>query len=86
MRSTTWIVFCLFLLGCEKDPVSKVSTNNPDVAVYLMFEHDGIKVYRFYDNGTLIYYTDARGKTEWKHSDGKASSHLSGVETVTDGQ
>lgn len=80
---TTWVILCLFLLGCEKDPVGNSKTNNPDVTVSLLFEHDGVKVYRFYDNGMPIYYTDARGKTKREQSNGK-TSHSVEVETVGD--
>jgi hypothetical protein len=69
------------LLGCEKDPIGKSSTNNPDVTVSLLFEHEGVKVYRFYDNGHAVYYTDARGRTSWQQNQGKTSSPRS-VETV----
>jgi len=84
MRST-WVVLFLVLLGCTKDLVSSSSTNNPGVTVSLLFEHDGVKVYRFYDNGYYVYYTDARGKTAWEHSNGKTSSPR-GVETIGDGK
>lgn len=44
------------LVGCEADPVSTKQTNNPQVAVSLLFENDGCKVYRFSDNGEPHYY------------------------------
>jgi len=78
---TIWVLLCLFLLGCAKDPVSNSSTNNPNVTVSLLFEYEGVKVYRFYDSGNWIYYTDARGKTEWQQNHGKTSFPVS-VETV----
>jgi hypothetical protein len=83
MQQPIWLILCLTLLGCEKDPIGKSPTNNPDVNVLFMFEHEGIKVYRFYDNGMAIYYTDARGKTAWTQHHGKSSSPV-GVETVGD--
>lgn len=76
-----YLLLCLVLLGCEKDPIGVASTNNPDFRVSLLFEHDGVKVYRFTDNGRYIYYTDARGKTDWKQTTGKVSTPVS-VETV----
>lgn len=74
-----WLA-CL-VLGCAKDPVSKSSTNNSNISIDLLFEHDGVKVYRFFDNGHYIYYTDARGKTEWVQKEGK-TSRIVEVETV----
>ena len=50
------------------------SENNQTYEVSYLFEHDGVKVYRFWD-GRTVYYTDARGKTSWTetHSNGKSS-------------
>lgn len=52
------------LSGCGKDPVATSSTNNPNVSVSLMFEHDGCKVYRFVDDGRYVYYSNCRGTTQ----------------------
>ena len=48
-----------------------------------MFEHDGVKVYRFYDDGSYIYYTDARGSTMWRENRGKTTKPVE-VETLGD--
>ena len=40
----------LSLNACYKDPMRTESTDNPEVPVSLLFEKDGCKVYRFYDN------------------------------------
>lgn len=75
----------LWLSGCAKDPISTERSNNSQINVELLFEKDGVKVYRFTDNGRYIYYTDARGRTEWTttHSNGKTSTtRRHGVETV----
>lgn len=61
------------LLSCEKDSVSTSATNNRDIAVEFLFEHDGVRVYRFYDHGSPVYYADARGRTMWRHSNGKTT-------------
>jgi hypothetical protein len=74
----------LSLSACLKAPESTYKTSNQEIKVELLFEHDGVKVYRFYD-GRTIYYTDARGKTSWSetHSNGKSSSIIThDVETV----
>jgi hypothetical protein len=81
----TLILAALALAGCSKDPVSTARTNNADVPVSLLFEHNGIKVYRFNDAGRHVYYTDARGATQWSetHTNGKSSyTTHHGVETV----
>lgn len=63
----------LWLSGCAKDPMSTERTDNSNITVDLLFEKDGVKVYRFTDSGRSIYYTDARGSTQWSttHSNGK---------------
>lgn len=74
-------VFLLFLAGCQKSGQSKEKTSNSEFKVTLLFEHDGVKVYRFYD-GRDVYYTDARGQTAWQQSCGKNCSRPVSVETV----
>lgn len=46
-------------------PTTIQETDNSDVNVDLLFEHEGVKVYRFVDNGRYVYYSDARGSVEW---------------------
>ncbi len=56
-----YLIFAALLLaGCLNKPVSTTATNNPELNLNLLFEHDGCKVYRFYD-GRSVYYTDCRG-------------------------
>lgn len=58
-------------------------TNNSDVTLEFLFEHDGVKVYRFRDGHTTVYYTDVRGKT-YSKSGGKFPD-IHDVETVETG-
>ena len=37
--------------------------NNTDYKVYYLFEHEGCKVYRFYDYGNTVYFTNCSGDT-----------------------
>lgn len=37
--------------------------NNPTYTVQYLFEHDGCKVYRFYDRGNYVYFTNCRGES-----------------------
>ncbi|MCD7899431.1 MAG: DUF4884 domain-containing protein [Bacteroides sp.] len=41
--------------------VSRDSDNNRTYTVDYLFEHDGCKVYRFYDRGNYVYFTNCRG-------------------------
>jgi hypothetical protein len=57
------------LTGCYKDPQStKIEGNG--VKVELLFEHNGIKMYRFLDGGRYHYFTD-RGETITNEQSGK---------------
>jgi hypothetical protein len=57
--------------GCYKDPQStKIEGNG--VKVEFLFEHDGIKVYRFCDGGHVHYFTN-RGETVTTQTEGKTT-------------
>ncbi|WP_319502204.1 DUF4884 domain-containing protein [uncultured Draconibacterium sp.] len=48
--------------GVQKLPVStNKSDNNDTYFVSYLFEYDGCKVYRFYDRGEYIYFTNCQG-------------------------
>ena len=58
----------LLLLGAAsctiQQPISKApAANNQDYKVEYLFEHAGCKVYRFYDRGTYVYFTNCNGET-----------------------
>jgi len=55
-------IICLFIAlitlnSCEKEGIRTSSTNNCHFQVSLLFEHEGIKVYRFYDGSRYHYFT-----------------------------
>lgn len=59
-------VILLFLVsGCATQiPLHEgKSQNNKTYEVDYLFEHDGCKVYRFYDRGNYVYFTNCRGET-----------------------
>lgn len=39
-----------------------------DYNVEFLFECNGVKVYRFYDQGCNVYFTDANGMTRYQYS------------------
>ncbi len=41
---------------------TKESENNRTYEVDYLFEHDGCKVYRFYDRGNYVYFTNCKGE------------------------
>jgi hypothetical protein len=67
------IILAIILLtafsGCYEKPVSS-TTEGRGVEVELLFEKDGIKVYRFSDGGHYHYFTD-RGETMSTMQSGK---------------
>lgn len=38
------------------------SENNDSYRVQYLFEHEGCKVYRFYDKGNYVYFTNCNGE------------------------
>jgi Domain of unknown function (DUF4884) len=64
----------LFLLvvgsGCfvtQPEPVRHdQAENNKDYKVDYLFEHEGCKVYRFYDFGNYVYFTNCNGEAIMK--------------------
>jgi starvation-inducible outer membrane lipoprotein len=54
----------LLLSGCARDPVETSRTDNPQINVEKLFEHDGCSVYRFMDGGNFVYYTNCQGSTQ----------------------
>ena len=51
-----WLL--MLLVGCEADPVSRVqSSNNKNITVDSLFEHEGCRVYRF-DDGDMRRWID----------------------------
>jgi hypothetical protein len=68
------LIAAVFLLavfsGCYEKSVSS-TTEGRGVEVELLFEKDGIKVYRFLDGGHYHYFTD-RGETMSTNQSGKS--------------
>lgn len=62
----TIIVASILLMGCTERNTLK--TNDEIVAdkeVKLLFEFDGVKVYRLYDCDRYVYFTNTSGKVEY---------------------
>lgn len=51
--------------GClTQQPVTTIEAkNNADYSVSYLFEYGGCKVYRFYDIGNTVYFTNCGGDT-----------------------
>ena len=55
----------VFASSCmpQRPITHETSQNNVDYKVDYLFEHDGCKVYRFYDRGDYVYFTTCKGET-----------------------
>ncbi len=62
-------IVALTFTSCYKDPQSTTQTGN-GFEVEFLFEHDGVKVYRFRDGGNTHYFT-SNGETMSTKSSGK---------------
>ena len=71
------LILCCFT-ACEKESISRGQTNNKNISVDFLFEHDGIKVYRFFDYGRPHYFTSKEEAITSNHQitqAGKAQIH-----------
>lgn len=57
MKKLILIALLFMFIGCKKEGLSSEQTNNSNFRVELLFEHDGIKIYRFYDQSGYHYFT-----------------------------
>ncbi|MNU30407.1 hypothetical protein D3C71_188920 [compost metagenome] len=69
-------VFGLALVGCGRSPVEQSNTNNPNISVAKLFDHEGCSVYRFEDGGNgTVYYTNCEGSAQFRQ--GKHQTQVS---------
>jgi hypothetical protein len=70
------IAFTLLCIitGCVED--AKESVQNGNFTVEFLFEQNGCKMYRFFDGGRYIYWSDCKGKVQRDYTtqSGKAST------------
>lgn len=78
MKKTFFLSILTFaLFSCKGDAESVIQSGNSDFKIEFLFEHDGCKIYRFYD-GKYIYWTDCKGKMEqnFNESSGKTTHNV----------
>lgn len=56
-------ILSIIMLSCavRKPLTTGPSDNNSTYKVEYLFEHDGCKVYRFYDKDNYVYFTNCTG-------------------------
>ena len=72
-----YFLIALVFSGCMAKSISRTHTNNPNIAVDLLFEHDGCKVYRFLDGDYRYYAACSTGQatTNWTEDCGSGEHH-----------
>ncbi|MHA7108595.1 DUF4884 domain-containing protein [Sunxiuqinia elliptica] len=73
-----------FFASCATEiPISNLAPQNNDTYnVSYLFEHDGCKVYRFYDRGHYVYFTNCKGEVTSIKNDSTATRILNINEIV----
>lgn len=61
-KTLTIISLAILFTSCNKVGLRKDKTNNKDYEIEYLFEHNGIKMYRFYDRTRYHYFTN-KGET-----------------------
>lgn len=74
------VLLVVTLASCA-EPQSTERTSNSDYDLRLLFEHDGCRVYRFYDSWHYRYFTDCRGSVSTRQSCGKSCLREENIET-----
>lgn len=81
MKKILFILLSVLLLcSCEKSAQDNLRTTNKEIEVEFLFEVDGISVYRFYDFGRAVYFTNRKGETTY--TDVVATGKSSYIHTV----
>lgn len=80
MLALITFVIMMLLMGCRGDSITQVQQG--DFKVEFLFENDGIKVYRFFDGGRPVYFTNVEGRVQYDYSTGGKHSHRVPAETI----
>lgn len=70
-------LLAVLLVSCSKEPISVSTTDNSEIKVERLFEHDGCVVYRFFDSDYRYFVKcrDGRSDMQWseKYQCGKST-------------
>lgn len=69
------LLAALALAGCEKAPES--SQHQGEFKIDKLFTADGCTMYRFYDNGRAVYYSNCAGSVQTTRQEGRHSVDVS---------
>ena len=62
---TFFAIFNSCTIPIKKPLYTEATKNNKDYKISYLFEHDGCKVYRFFDLGNAVYFTSCNGETNY---------------------
>lgn len=72
MRKILLLVSIISLVGCANEPMSvEVTGKDNKFVIEFLFEKDGVKMYRFYDDGRYHYFTTRGEVTTIQTNDGE---------------
>lgn len=86
MKYLILLLMAVTVTAClEKKAITAHKTNNPDVPVSLLFEHDGCSVFRFVDAERFHYYvrcaTFGKQQTMYEYNCGKTCIQYESIST-----
>lgn len=85
MIATVLLAIFIFIgiSSCDNDAKQRVKVDNSNFNVELLFEIDGVKVYRFKDAGYSRYFTTPSGNVSWEEKHGKTNvpMEVEGIQT-----
>jgi len=81
IKASALIFITIILLSCRTGiPISNTpSENNKTYYVQYLFQHDGCKVYRFYDEGHYVYFTNCSGQTTSMVKDSTGTTRITNM-------
>ena len=84
-----YLMMLLLICSCEKRELERIEAfqNSPTLNkgdpfyCALLFEHDGLRIYRFYDRGQWHYFT-SEGETMSVYRSGKSNYYNENIKKV----
>lgn len=77
MKKALLIILAAGLLGCVKSgKVMRPNAGNRNYSPTFLFEADGVRVYRFYDGGRYIYFTNSTGRVSYAISQKNGTHYI----------
>ena len=74
----------LLLVSCSENKGIKVPKSDSinDIKVEKLFVADGITVYRFYDGGRVVYFTNKKGEVKACHDEYDSATKTTKIKVV----